>query len=153
VAAVGREARAWVEQRAAARRPGERLAIVFDVDETVLSNYPQMASQDFGYVPEVFEAWVKRAEAPAIEPIREVYRTAVANDVAVFFLTGRQDPGEREGTAENLARAGMGDYERLIMQEAGEPGDTAEERKTARRAAIEAEGYVIIASVGDQFSD
>jgi len=46
----------------------------------------------------------------------------------------------------------MGDYERIIFQTDGEAG-TAAERKTARRAALTAEGFTLIASIGDQESD
>ena len=153
LSAVAREAEAWVRERAASRMEGERLAIIFDVDETVLSNYPHMLSRDFGYVPDEFTGWVERGEAPALIPVRRVYQTALAEEVTVFFLTGRRDPAERAGTVENLAREGMGAYERLIMREANEPGDTAAVRKALRRSALEAEGYTIIASIGDQHSD
>ncbi len=72
LAAVAAEARSWIEQRAARKGAGERLAVVIDIDETVLSSYPQMKAQDLGYVPEVWNGWVDRGVAPAIAPMREV---------------------------------------------------------------------------------
>ena len=153
VQAVADEATAWLLQRAAARGPDERLAIVFDVDETVLSNYPHMVSQDFGYVTTVWQQWVDRAEAPPLEAVREVYRRARELGVAVVFLTGRKDPEEREGTVRNLEEAGMGEYERILLRTRDDVAPTAGERKAARRAQLEAEGWTIIASVGDQESD
>ncbi len=153
VQAVADDAAAWLERRVAAAEPGERLAIVFDIDETVLSNYHQMASQDFGYVPAVWEAWVERGAAAPLKPVRELYRRARELGVAVVFLTGRHEVSEGEGTIKNLRQTGMGEYERLIFRTDADTAPTAAERKAARRAELEAEGYVIMASIGDQHSD
>lgn len=151
--AAAAPAREWIEARAAARRAGERLAVVLDIDETVLSNLPHMRAEDFGYHPRDWTEWVAGANAPAIEPVREVYRAARAAGVAVLFLTGRKDPADRAGTVENLRREGMGDYEALRLTPSDGPRATALERKTAARAAWAAEGWTIIATIGDQDSD
>ncbi|GAB5560305.1 MAG: HAD family acid phosphatase [Synoicihabitans sp.] len=143
----------WLEQRAANRAPGERLAAVFDVDETVLSNYPQMDERDFGYEPDEWVAWVQKSAAPAIAPMREVYRKARELDIAVIFLTGRHAPAEEAGTILNLERADMGHYERIIFQTTADTAPTAAERKRLRRIELEREGWTIIASLGDQGSD
>ena len=42
VAAVSAEAQIGIELRAAKRAPGERLALVLDIDETTLSNWSLM---------------------------------------------------------------------------------------------------------------
>jgi predicted secreted acid phosphatase len=153
LAVVSAQAEAWLRERVSQQRPGERLAVVFDIDETLLSNYPHMLRQDFGYVPAIWDAWVARAEAPAIPAVREVYETALRLGLDVFFLTGRKDPNDRPGTAANLEREGMGRYTRLILAQPDDPRPTAAVRKAAVRAGLEAEGYFIIASIGDQESD
>jgi len=153
LAAVAAQARTWIERRAGRRGPGERLAVVFDIDETVLSSYPQMKAQDFGYVPEVWNAWVDRGEAPAIAPVREVYATARRLGVDVLFVTGRKDPRDRPGTEANLRRRGLGDYARLVLAPTDDAFATTAERKAAQRAALAREGWTIIASIGDQESD
>jgi acid phosphatase len=153
-AAVSAEARAWIERRAAARRPGERLAVVLDIDETVLSNLPHMREHDFGYIPPAWDRWIDDAAAPALEPMREVFAAARAADVAVLFLTGRKSPRDRAGTEENLRRVGLGDHAALRFAEAGNAHlRTAAAKKTAARAAWVAEGWTIIATIGDQESD
>jgi predicted secreted acid phosphatase len=153
LADVAREARAWLAQRAARRAPGERLAVVFDLDETLLSNYRHMRSQDFGYVPYVWNDWVARAEAPSIAPVKEVYDDARRLGLAIFFITGRQEPRDRPGTEENLRREGLGHYERLVLAPDDGARLTTAQRKTAIRASIEAEGHRIVANLGDQASD
>ena len=153
VQTVADAAISWLEQRTATRTPDERLAVVFDVDETVLSNYPHMVSQDFGYVTDVWQQWVDKADAPPLEAVREVYRKARELGVAVIFITGRKAPEEREGTLHNLAIAGMGAYERILLRSDEDTAPTAAERKAVRRAQLEAEGWTIVASIGDQQSD
>jgi predicted secreted acid phosphatase len=153
-AAATAEARAWIEQRAASRRPGERLAIVLDVDETALSNLPHMRAEDFGYHPRNWSAWIDDANAPALAPMLDLFRSARARDVAVLFLTGRRDPRERAGTEENLRRAGFGDYAALRLAGPADAGlPTGAARKAAARAAWAVEGWTIIATIGDQESD
>lgn len=148
---VAAEADAWLERRAAQRHAGEKLAVIFDVDETLLSNLPTMLREDFGYVPNVWEAWVNEARAPAIEPVREVYRTARRLGMAVFLITGRGE-NAREGTARNLAAVGCDDYVALICKPVDE-SRTSGEFKLAERRRIVADGYAIVANIGDQESD
>jgi predicted secreted acid phosphatase len=153
VESVAEQVKVWIGERVERRLEGEKLAIVLDIDETVLSNYPQMDREDFGYNRPDWVAWVDKAEAPVIEPMREVYREARKLGVAVVFLTGRSDPAEKPGTLINLEREGMEEYLRIYFKTAEDTEPTAAERKVKRRAEVEAEGWTIIASVGDQYSD
>lgn len=153
-AAAAARARDWIDRRSAARQPGERLAIVLDIDETALSNLPHMRAEDFGYNPRDWAEWIDSANAPALEPMLELFRLARARDVAVLFLTGRRDPRERAGTEENLRRAGFGDHAALRLVDARDAAlRTSAARKAAARAAWAAEGWTIIATIGDQESD
>jgi len=152
-AAVAAEAGSWIRQRAAQAKRGERLVVVFDIDETVLSNLPHMRAQDFGYVPDLWNAWVDEGIAAAIPSFRGVYDEAIRLGVQVVFVTGRRDPADRPGTERNLRAEGMGSYLRLVLAQAGEKGVPTAERKRRARAELEREGYVVIASIGDQWSD
>lgn len=150
---VSAEAYAWIERRAARRQPGEKLAIVLDIDETVLSNAEMIRKQDYGFVPADWDVWVAKAAAPAIEPMKKVFLRARALDIAVFFVTGRTEPTWRAATDENLKRQGMGDYAALYMKSEGGPKRRNAEVKVPFRAEIERQGYTIIANVGDQQTD
>jgi predicted secreted acid phosphatase len=149
---VAVKASEWIKTRAARRAPGERLAVVFDVDETLLSNWESMKQLDFGYVPERWESWVERAGAKAIAPVGETYRAARLAGVAVIFLTGR-DEHQASATERNLRQEGFGDFDRLIVRTADHARTSAVEFKTAVRRALVTEGWTIIANVGDQKSD
>ncbi len=150
LAAVAADAKAWVEQRAA--QPGEKLAMVFDLDETLLSNLHHMRAMDFGYVPQLWDEWVAAADATIIAPVREVYLAARAKNVAVIFITGRKTT-DQPGTESNLRAVGLGGYTRVFYKPNGYPS-TSEHFKTAtRKKLVEEDGYTIIANIGDQASD
>jgi predicted secreted acid phosphatase len=151
VAAVAKRASSWIEQRAAKRGAGERLAVVLDLDETLLSNWPHISAQDFGYVPAIWAAWVEKGEAPAIEPVREVYRTARRLGVEVVFLTGRGEQ-DRPGTEKNLRAIGCADYA-ILLCKPDEGKETTAVFKRAARMRLTAEGRVVVANIGDQESD
>lgn len=161
LARVAGEAGAWVGARAATLPAGSRPALVLDIDETSLSNWPQLKINDFGYIkaggcdldrgPCAAPAWEMMGRAAVIAPTLELYRQARAAGVAVFFITGRPE-AEREATARNLAAAGYEGWAGLVLRAPGAHGSAAD-YKTAERARIEAQGYTIIANMGDQDSD
>ena len=149
IAAVAAEASAWLERRSA--QGGKRLTVIFDLDETLISNWPHMKEMGFGYVPGAWTAWVQSAGGPAIEPVREVYRLARRLGIDVIFLTGRREH-DRVGTEQNLRAIGCSDYAALWCKP-DEAKETTGAFKTAVRARLEAEGRVIVANIGDQRSD
>jgi acid phosphatase len=146
-------ARLWIEERASNRKPGERLAIVLDVDETAISNAPLIRRLDFAFIPSEWETWTRSGLAPAIMPVLKLYQRTRELGISVFFVTGRKAAVDRERTELNLRTAGMGDYERLILADYSEPSRTSAERKLAHRKALIAEGWILIANIGDQESD
>jgi predicted secreted acid phosphatase len=131
-------------------KPGEKRAIVFDIDETTLSNLPHMMQQDFGYVPAVWSRWVASSQAKAIIPVQVGYDMAVHASVAVFFITARKE-SDRPGTERNLREVGYDTWTKIYFM----PDEPQPVRlfKTGVRRQLVAEGYTIIANIGDQESD
>lgn len=160
VAAVFETAQRYIEQRAGqVKRP----ALVLDIDETSLSNWPSLLADDFGFVangpcdvlpdgPCGFNQWVLKGRDQAIEPARKLFQAARARGVAVIFITGRPD-SQRPITILNLDHAGFNGWTELRTRSNHDALPTVEQFKAGERAKIEAEGYTIIANVGDQFSD
>jgi hypothetical protein len=135
---------------AAARHHGRPLAAVFDIDETSLSNYTAIEKDDFTYGP------ASRAEATdrigtAIDATLQVFNDAKAHGVTPFFVTGRGE-AQRTDTEANLTREGYAGWKQLYLKPAGSTLTTVQ-YKTGARKDIEAQGYKIIANVGDQYSD
>ncbi len=148
---VAARAQAWLETRAAQRKPGERLAVVFDLDETLLRNWPALDAENFVYVPAIWDAWVRDAKAEAIAPVRDVYRAARKLGFDAILLTGRSER-ERADTERNLRAIGCGDAAAVIFTPDGFKG-TAAAFKTAERQRLTREGWTIVANLGDQESD
>jgi acid phosphatase len=80
-----------------------------------------------------------------------IFQTAQKLGVTVFFLTGRT-ADQQEATAKNLQAAGYAGYRRMFCKPVGDPRSTSA-FKLAARQRLEAEGWTIIANVGDQKGD
>ena len=64
-----------------------------------------------------------------------------------------EEEGQRAATEQNLRSTGYTDYTRLILAPVGAQHPSAADFKAPQRAAFEAEGYTIVANIGDQPSD
>ena len=157
---VAAETKAYVRLRA---KKVSKPALVLDIDETSLSNWPKLLANQFAYFPDGSceyppkgpcgeTAWETLAQDEPILPILDLYKAARAVRVTVFFITGR-DESLRAATEKNLRSAGYLSWERVIMRPAGTSTRSAADFKAPARKAIEDEGYTIIANVGDQPSD
>tara|TARA_R110000868_G_scaffold163542_1_gene395787 strand:- start:743 stop:1405 length:663 start_codon:yes stop_codon:yes gene_type:complete len=150
---VIKRAKKYIKLRIAANRTQQKkLAIVLDIDETSLSNYSDMRKEDFGGTYEEITAATDQGKDPAIEATLALYKYAKANNIAVFFVTGRHEP-EREITAKNLRDKGYEDWDGLVFRDGEYNKTSAVIYKTAIRKQLISEGYDIIANIGDQKSD
>jgi acid phosphatase len=143
---------AFLRSRAARRRPNEKLAMVLDIDETSLSNYQQLLSDDFAFTRPVFDAWIDTAQAPAIPGSLRLYKEAQRLGVSVFFITGRPER-QRTVTERNLNEQGFQDWQQLTLRPPSNASESVGAYKSAARAEIVAQGYRIVLNVGDQWSD
>jgi predicted secreted acid phosphatase len=155
VARVSLDANKYLVRRLnRAPKPGKKLAIVFDVDETTLSNLSHMVAHDFGYVEKDWNAWIAAGRAPAIIPVQSIYDTAVRGKIDIFFITGRPEEA-RASTERNLRDVGYDTWTKIFFQPP--PRDdvtmTARGFKIDTRRQLEQQGYIIVANVGDQVSD
>jgi len=159
VAAVLQSAQDWVERRAPmVRKP----ALVLDIDETSLSNWPQIVADDYGRItngpcnlpagPCGQSTWEARGEDEAIVPTLKLFNRARQLGVSVFFITGRNEL-VRFATEANLRRAGYAGWSEVMMRPARTTTPSAADYKTPERAKIVQRGFTIIANVGDQPSD
>jgi acid phosphatase len=159
LAAVAGDAQAYVERRA---KDAKNPALVLDIDETSLTNWPNIDADDFGFIPHGrcplqkgfpcgFDAWVRKGTAKPIAPTLKVFNAARQNGVTVFFITGRRQ-NTHWVTITNLTRAGFYGWKRLVLRPLDDSG-TVGAFKSKEREKLEAEGYTIIANMGDQLSD
>lgn len=135
VRAVIDTATPYVQQRTA-NASGQKLAIVFDIDNTTLETH---------YTP-----WYQ-LPTPAMKPSLTLAKYAKSRGVDVFFVTAR--PGIIKSITEwNLETVGY-PVDGLYVRDLPDLFAEVSAYKTASRADIESDGYTIIANVGNNTTD
>jgi 5'-nucleotidase (lipoprotein e(P4) family) len=124
------------------------LAIVLDIDETVLDNSPYQAQaikEGFGY-PKKWAEWIELAVAEPLPGVLAFLQHAEANQVAIFYITNRKEEF-REATLRNLQKMGIpfADDEHLLMR-------TVANDKEPRRRMV-SELFHIAMLIGDNLGD
>lgn len=131
----------------------KKLALVLDIDETALSNYPSIVKLNFGgTLKEINGDIALGIDAPLFETLG-LYRDAIAKGVAVFFITGRDQQDLLAATEKNLKVAGYTQWQGLFLRPHNYQDKSIIPFKSAMRKKIEEQGYDIIENVGDQYSD
>lgn len=124
----------YLKERIAAARPGQKQAIVFDIDNTTLET-------DFGF----------SFPQPANKPVLNVAQYAQEHGVSLFFVTAR--PGIIYAPTEwNLEHDGY-DVSGLYVRGLFDLFKDVAAYKTAQRVDIENKGYDIIANIGNSATD
>src|SRR5262249_2265791 len=119
-ASVVAQARSWLEERS---KTAVRPAIVLDIDETSLSNWPAYRLNGWARLvngecdlekgPCGLRAWQALGQSKALPPTLALARRARELNVAVFFISAR--PAElREATERNLRTEGY-DWTEVIV--------------------------------------
>lgn len=147
--------------------------VVFDIDETVLSNMPQIMDP----VTWTWDKWVAAAQAPALQPSLRFYRALCQAGYSVAFITGRKE-ASRASTMRNLEAEGYGKpcgsgpgpfygarplgedggageccYSALYLRQAGDTSLASVYKPGARADLVRQGNMTLVALVGDQFSD
>ncbi|MFC9927263.1 HAD family acid phosphatase [Streptomyces sp. NPDC127190] len=132
--AVMDQALPYLKDRIAAAAPGEKQAIVLDIDNTALET-------DFGF----------SYPQPANKPVLNVAQYAQEHGVSVFFVTAR--PGVLSWPTEyNLEHDGY-QVSGLYVRGLFDLFKDVAAYKTAQRENIEDNGYTIIANIGNSATD
>ena len=126
--------------------------IIFDVDETALNNYGLALMMDFGYVYDLNKKWNEELKAPAIPQVQDLYNYLLQRGTKIIFLTGRNYT-EYEVTYKNLVQAGYTKFDTLVTQREDELNLKSQEFKSKKRDELTKQGYDIIGTVGDQWTD
>ncbi len=128
---------------------GKPLAIVTDIDETILDNSPYSGKQielQEDYVPERWTEWVNEKKAKPVPGALEFFKYAKSRGVEVFYISNRTVDQEK-ATLENMRAVGFPYSNSEYMLLADETS-----RKGKRRATVE-ETHEIIMLIGDNLSD
>ena len=127
-------------------------AVIFDVDDTALSNYEISKRLDYGYDFNIIQEWVLSAKLPAIKQTKGLYDFLKSKNVKLIFLTGRLSE-EYDATYKNLIEQGYTGFDTLIVRSKEQKKTGTQTFKSGVREALTKSGYDIIGTIGDQWTD
>ncbi|MGB0424045.1 MAG: 5'-nucleotidase, lipoprotein e(P4) family [Flavobacteriales bacterium] len=125
------------------------LAIITDIDETVVDNSPynaQMILGDFEYSKETWKEWGMEKSAREVPGAVDFFNKVKEMGIEVFYVSNRFDH-QLDETLENMQALGLPyvDAEHVILK-------TVTSGKQARRDAIN-ESHEVVMLLGDNLSD
>jgi hypothetical protein len=129
-----------------------RPAVVFDIDETLLSSYATFSRYDFAPTSAAKSRGQARCQQSRISEVAALFAHARELGVAVVIITGRSERS-RATTSACLRERGITGWTRLVMRTTAQRATSAASYKASARGSLEGEGYDIALSIGDQFSD
>ncbi len=94
---------------AAKNKTDKPIAIVTDIDETVVDNSPysgHLVNVNEEYTPATWAAWVSKKSAKAVPGALEFFKYAASKEVAIFYVSNRNVQLQKE-TMENLKSLGF----------------------------------------------
>jgi acid phosphatase len=127
-------------------------ALVFDIDETLVSNWQFLRENDFGVTLAEFIPWAQTGRGPALDPMGKVFAKARAYRVPIFLISGRPE-SLRVATEKNLNAAGYWGWTHLYLRPENDHNVSVIPFKSGVRKMLVERNYDIILNVGDQHSD
>jgi 5'-nucleotidase (lipoprotein e(P4) family) len=125
------------------------LAIVTDIDETLLDNSPNSVHQALlgkDYEPAAWKEWTAMAKADTVPGAPSFLKYAATMGITVYYITNREE-SERAATLSNLQKYNFpnADNEHLILRQ-------TTSSKEARRQEV-AQTHHILLLLGDNLAD
>ncbi|KUM81850.1 HAD family acid phosphatase [Streptomyces curacoi] len=170
LARIDADAKKYIDKAARkALHKGEKPAVVFDIDDTLLLSLDYEKKTNYTYNSATWAEYVNRADRPAVFGSPELVRYAESKGVEVFYNSGLAE-SQRSAAVENLKKAGAEvnlDADHMFLKDKANPpayladcatpgtwNCTTVQYKSGTRQHIEDDlGYEIIANFGDQYSD
>ncbi|TSJ44160.1 5'-nucleotidase, lipoprotein e(P4) family [Mucilaginibacter corticis] len=139
----------WRLDEAIKHKGKKPLAVVTDIDETLLDNSPYDAERAINNQPfdlKTWKQWTAKGIADTVPGAPSFFKHAASKGVAVFYITNR-DENERDGTAKNLKLYNLPyiDATHLIFKQ-------STSSKKDRRKQVLAK-YNIVLLCGDNLAD
>lgn len=126
------------------------LAVITDVDETVLDNSPSAAHDILNghtFTDSTWNPWVDLAKAKAMPGAVEFFNYAAQHGVQCFYITNRKEV-QKAATMKNLQLQGFPQVDDMhVMAKQGSVGD-----KEPRRQEV-ARRYNVVLLLGDNLND
>ena len=130
----------------------KNLAVVFDIDDTLLSTYKCNKNIQFGYSDSHFTYCAEHNYFTPIKTSVKFYKKLRSEGIKTFIITGRKQK-EYDITIQNLNNIGIKSWDGLYLKPDNYKLKSAIPYKSGTRKKIESQGNVIVLSIGDQISD
>ncbi len=144
-----RNAKRALEEKTASANDGKPLAVVLDIDETILDNSPFEAwliLNEVQYSEELWNKWVVMEKAKALPGALSFTRFADSLGVTLFYVSNRSS-SVFDATVRNLSAEGFPGADSVHVMLMGENSS-----KVSRRNRI-SDRYNIVLLIGDSLSD
>lgn len=131
-----------------------KTAIVFDLDETLLTNvkfYYEVYTGQTVFNDSTHANWIM-SSGPTALPTKRLYDYALSKGFTIFIITGSSVSG-KQYIENNLKNNGYTGYRQLICKPQQFEDSTALAYKSYYRQQLTQQGYNIVANAGDQYSD
>ena len=131
------------------KRKGLPLAIITDIDETILDNSyyeAQRIKEGKEFTPKTWKEWTAKSNATAVPGAAEFLKKAKLHDVAIFYISNR-DTSEVIGTLVNLKKLDLPnpDKQHLLFM-----SDVSSKEKRRQQVM---KNYDVIMLIGDNLND
>ncbi len=138
-----------VEMESIKNQNQRRLAVIVDIDETMLDNSPfegRLIHTGKSFNHDLWDQWVKRSEAKALPGAAEFTQFAKRHGVDVFYISNR-NVTNTQATLENLRKQGFAfaDSAHLLLKD--KTSDKTQRRQQVRSL------YKVILYLGDNMGD
>ncbi len=152
IAKTIKPAKDYLMKRIKSNPAHQKLAIVFDVDETLISGYQNMKKNDFGEPLPYLQYTLSHGNEEGIPATNELFQFAKAQGITIFLITGRSEKICKH-TMSNLTYLGLSGWMQIYCKPETYKQKSIVPFKTAMRKKIIEQGYDIVLSIGDQNSD
>ncbi len=131
------------------KKGSKTLAIVTDIDETILDNSPNAVSQSLagkGFEQQAWHEWTAKASADTVPGAPAFFKYAASRGVEIFYISNRDDK-ELDATLKNLRKYDFpqADLQHLMLR-------NSESGKEQRRLEV-LKNHDIVMLLGDNLAD
>jgi predicted secreted acid phosphatase len=169
LASLEADAEGYIDKAARkAHHRGEKPAVVFDIDDTLLLSLDYEKKTNYVYNSTSWADYVAKADRPAVFGTPQLVAYAESKGVEVFYNSGLKE-SQRVSAVANLKKVGADinlDADHMFLKDTANPPAylsdcatagtwtcTTVQYKSGTRKHIESLGYDVIANFGDQYSD
>jgi len=152
VAKKAEQAKKFLQSKLAVKNNSKKLAIVFDIDDTLVSSFDLNKENGFSDSHAAIQIVLATVHKEPIQPMLDLYNFAKQNGVTIFLVSNRQE-NLRKKTTDLLVKNGYTEWKGLFLQPTDSSAENKINFKQNIRKFIDNSNYDIVLNIGDQSTD